>query len=148
MSEKTAADHHDILRKHLISLRSIFGTVWNRFYLVRPRTAQFLGEIFDYEVDLLIGSKSPFKIREMELLDPLKNNTLYLIDSAEQRALELLPLFKVVASPPSAENACYFYNRIDPNGTRLVSYHFEEQEEILDKFEDIAGTINWLSNAS
>jgi len=57
----------------------------------------------------------------------------------------LLPLFIVVPSPPSAENACYFYNRIGPDGTRFVSYHFEAQGEILDKFEDTSEVIKELS---
>jgi hypothetical protein len=148
VSDRTASEHHDILRKHLISLRSIFGTVWQRFSLIRPRVTQFSEGIYHYEVDMLMGSRSPFKIKEMELLDPLNNNDLYFIDSAEQRGLQLLPLFKVVASPPSAENACYFYNRIDPGGTRFVSYHFEGQEEILDTFEDTVKIINELSNVA
>jgi hypothetical protein len=148
VSDRTASERHDILRKHLISLRSIFGTVWQRFSLVRPRVTRFSEGIYHYEVDMLMGSRSPFKIRGLELLDPLNNNALYLIDSAEQRGLQLLPLFKVVASPPSAENACYFYNRIDPDGTRFVSYHFEGREELFDTFEDTVKTINELSSVT
>ena len=46
------------------------------------------------------------------------------------RALRLLPLVKVGPSPQSAKNACYFFNRLERDGARFVSYHFTDRPEV------------------
>jgi len=33
-------------------------------------------------------------------------------------------------SPKTAQNACYFYNRIDEKGIRWISYHFETDADV------------------
>src|SRR5262249_59989959 len=49
--------------------------------------------------------------QEVELVEPMDDGHLYLKSPEEKRALKLLPLIKVMPSPRTAENACYFYNR-------------------------------------
>jgi len=144
VSTKSAVARHEKLLNHLVSLRNIFGTVWQRLSLIRPGSTTFCEGIYDYEIEVLSGSRSPFKIEYFEMLEPLNQNALYLFDHSEKRALQLLPIFKIVASPSTAQNACYFYNRIESNGTRLVSYHFEAEEELIDKFEDTTAAIRGL----
>jgi hypothetical protein len=59
-----------------------------------------------------------------------------LLDPEGDRALKLLPFVRVMPSPKTEANACYFYNkRVTPN-QRFVSYHFEADSEIEDIFED------------
>ena len=38
-------------------------------------------------------------------------------------------------------NACYFYNRIDNNKFRMVSYHFEQEAELLIEDQDIGESL-------
>jgi hypothetical protein len=66
---------------------------------------------------------------------------LYLVSLKTGHALKLLPLLQVGASPASAKNACYFFNRLEKGGIRFVSYHFVDQPERTDKFEDTASAI-------
>ena len=59
----------------------------------------------------------------------------------EEKSLELLPLIKVKQDV----NACYFYNRIENNNVRFISYHFEPEPEIHeDTFQDTAKVITDL----
>jgi len=46
-------------------------------------------------------------------------------------ALELCPLLRIMPSPQSEENACYFYNRREDGKARFVSYHFDADSEVL-----------------
>ena len=39
------------------------------------------------------------------------------------------------AHPASAENACYFYNRSQKGTARFVSYHFDQEAEIVEEVE-------------
>ena len=59
----------------------------------------------------------------------MEHGVLYLKAQDERIALALLPLIKVMPSPRSAENACYFYNRQERDGVHFVSYHFEKEAE-------------------
>ena len=47
---------------------------------------------------------------------------LYLLSDAAARGLQLLPLVFIGASPPSAKNACYFFNRLEKDGVRFVDW--------------------------
>jgi len=80
-------------------------------------------------VNLLQGLNTPFLKETRKLSEPLKRNTLYLLDKDQDRAVELLPLVKISSGPKEAVNACYFYNRKQPNGARYVSYHFEKEAD-------------------
>jgi hypothetical protein len=43
--------------------------------------------------------------------------------------LQLGPLFRMRRSPETAQDACYFYDRLQPEGVRWVSHHYEPQPE-------------------
>ena len=54
--------------------------------------------------------------------------TLYL-DVGNSVPLELLPFFRMRSSPTGADNACYFFNRVEKEGIRWVSYYLEAKPE-------------------
>ena len=70
---------------------------------------------------------------------------LYLSKKDSQRALQLLPLIQVGASPKSAKNACYFFSRLERDGARFISYHFTDRPELTGQFPDTAETIKLLT---
>ena len=71
--------------------------------------------------------------------------SLYLSRKDCGKALKLLPLLKIGPSLHSARNACYFFNRLDGIGARFVSYHFTDEPEWSDKFDDVTETIDFLT---
>jgi hypothetical protein len=49
-------------------------------------------------------------------------------------------------SPKTAQNACYFYNRQQKDKKlRFVSYHFEQEAEVIDDFADTREAIRMIS---
>ena len=57
---------------------------------------------------------------------------------------QLWPMIKIMPSPRTEENACYFYNRRQPGGIRFLSYYFETDAEIVEAFDDTASTLATL----
>ena len=49
-------------------------------------------------------------------------------------------------SPKTALNACYFYNRRTKDGVRFVSYHYAEDSDVTQSFEDTARAVASLSH--
>jgi hypothetical protein len=77
----------------------------------------------------------------------MEHGVLYLKSQDDRNALALLPLIKVMPSPRSAENACYFYNRQERDSVRFVSYHFEKEADITGAFADTLQAIAKLNAA-
>ena len=61
-------------------------------------------------------------------------------------ALRLLPLMQIGPSPRSSKNACYFFNRLEKQGVRFLSYHYTDRPELTAAFEDTTDTIRMLSD--
>jgi hypothetical protein len=55
---------------------------------------------------------------------------------------------QVGSSPQSAKNACYFFNRLERDGARFISYHFAEKPELTSQFPDAAETIKLLTHVA
>ena len=48
-------------------------------------------------------------------------------------------------SPPETEaSACYFYNRVQGDKIRFVSYHFEGETESIKLYEDTAQALSMI----
>jgi hypothetical protein len=60
----------------------------------------------------------------------------------------VLPLVFIGASPPSAKNACYFFNRMEKDGVRFVSYHFADRAELTERFAEASAAIRSLAQTS
>ena len=72
---------------------------------------------------------------------------LYLASRDAGRALLLLPLIQIGPSPPSTKNACYFFNRVEKDHARFISYHFADQPEFKDRSVDTS-VIKLISDIS
>ena len=70
---------------------------------------------------------------------------LQLLSRDANRPLTLLPLMHVGASPASAKNACYFFNRVDTEGLRFVSYHYADESVQMARFDETAAVIRFLT---
>jgi hypothetical protein len=92
-----------------------------------------------------MGSNSEFLKETRSMGTWLDVERLYLSTKESRRALKLLPLVQVGPSPQSAKNACYFFNRMERDGARFVSYHFTDQPELTGKFDEATETIKFLT---
>jgi hypothetical protein len=128
-SKEIARDRNEQLVQQLQRFREAMGDVWTNTKLIRSTSCQFKRGIFDTEISLLMGSNSEFLPERRLMSECLDNEDLYLVSGANGHTLKLLPFVKFGASPPTAKNACYFYNRVDKEGSRFVSYHYEEVHE-------------------
>ena len=72
----------------------------------------------------------------------MDTNELYCYDVVTQRSLQLLHFVRMLAAPETEEIACYFYNRIEKNSVRWVSYHFEKAAERVEPDSAVLKIIN------
>ncbi len=121
----------DRLGVYLTKARECFGDMWSRYQLYRPREMKFVEGTFSVSADMLVGLATPFETVTIQTSEPLEHGHLYFFADGETRGLKLLPLIRVLPSPDTAENACYFYNRRQSDGVRFVSYHFEGGAEVV-----------------
>jgi hypothetical protein len=47
-------------------------------------------------------------------------------------------------SPTTEQNACYFYNRVERDGVRWISYHFENESEIVKPDDEVLQALSLL----
>jgi hypothetical protein len=131
LGSETAANLLVQLRSYLSEVRSCFGQAWDNYQLLLPTDrSEWTGQHHEVFVYLVQGPNTPFLKEKRRLREPLKRNTLYLLDKDRDQAIELLPLLKISNAPKEAANACYFYNRKQSDGVRYVSYHFEKEADI------------------
>jgi hypothetical protein len=144
VGEREAAQRHVTLRAELMKVRDAFRTSWDRYTLVLPGKSIFAGGIYRYTVQRIVGRCAPFEHVEAELAQPLEHGNLHLLGSEERTALHLIPFVRVMCSPSTAENACYFYNREQEDGVRFVSYHFEQEADVVNQFPDTSAMLQQL----
>jgi hypothetical protein len=127
------------------NLREACGSLFNEMELMyalhcRPRRGSF-----ENEVAVLAGSNSEFLKESREMAMFLDVESLYLGRKGSARALRLLPLVQVGSSPSSAKNACYFFNRLDRDGARFISYHHADTPEQSGSFPEAIEAIRTLT---
>lgn len=133
------------LETELARIRDIFRGVFDDLLLISPKQSEYRGGTFHYTVTNLMGSRTIFRQRTVQTAEPMDAEKLFLLDLNSHEPLELLPLMAMFTSPQSKEQACYFYNRMDKEGMRWVSYHFDEEaerrmatdEDLLNLFDEI-----------
>ena len=59
-------------------------------------------------------------------------------------SLRLRPLFTMQRSPESVEDACYFYDRIQADGIRWISYHYEPRPQVVRPDAELVDLIGEL----
>jgi hypothetical protein len=112
------------------------GTTWERYELVQPSECRFFGGIFNYKVRRVMGTRTPFATVERKTIEGMDDGVLHLLDPEGERSLKLLAFVRVMPSPKTEGNACYFYNRKQNENQRFISYHFEAESEVEKFFPD------------
>ena len=139
---------HNQLNDLVQTCRSIMGGVWERYELVQPCELRFVGGLFNYKVRIITGTRTPFVAEDRKTVEGMEDGHLHLLDPEGDRALRLLPFVRVMPSPKTESNACYFYNKRVAANQRFVSYHFEAEAEIEDNFEDTKFALDSLKPIS
>lgn len=101
-------------------------------------------EIYESTCRILNGTRSKFNKETAMTSKPLSPKELYLIHHGQYVAVKLLPLIQMRESPKTEQNAFYFYNRIDGDSVRMVSYHFEKDAELTDSIDGFSKAIEIL----
>jgi hypothetical protein len=132
VSSREASDRHLKLKDLLGRVRRAFGTAWDRFEAVIPGPSRFADGRFAYTLRRAVGKAFPFAETEALLTDPMEDGYLHFLGTGETRALKVLPFVRFGRSPEAAQSACYFYNRRQKGQIRFVSYHFEDEAELIE----------------
>jgi len=141
-----ARQRNDKLLSQVQLLREVFEETWQSTQLIFALQCQPQRGIFKNDIAVAMGSNPEFVKETRELASWLDVERLYILKKDAPHALELLPLVRVGPSPPSAKNACYFFNRLERDGARFVSYHYVDTPELTDTFTDAAEAIRKLSD--
>jgi len=135
---------HDHLTDLVQTCRSIMGTTWERYELIQPSACRYMGGIFNYRVRLIMGTRTPFVSSDRKTIQGMEDGHLHLHDPEGDRVLKLLPFVRVMPSPRTEANACYFYNRRVSQNQKFISYHFEADSEIEELFADTRDALDSL----
>lgn len=145
LSQVHAKLHNEKLLGEVEKLRGAMSDLWDSSVVVSPLHCRPRRGIFENEIAILKGSNSEFLKEPREMSTWLDVESLYIINGDQKSALKLLPLIRLNASPGTAKNACYFFNRTEPKGARFVSYHFKDQPELSDQFQETTEAIKRLT---
>ncbi|WIG60215.1 MAG: hypothetical protein OJF49_002963 [Ktedonobacterales bacterium] len=145
VGSSNARERLAILERLLADVRTVFGTRWQSYKLLKTGTASLREGVYRHQVEMIVGTRTPFEQAEVLTDEMMEDSQLYLLSVGERKPLRLFPLVKVMPSPKTAANACYFYNRMEgTKGLRFVSYHFEQDADITDGFPDTADALRQL----
>lgn len=146
VSQREAEHRNQQLIAEVEKLRNAFAGAWNESHLIRGLNCIPRQGAFENEVAIMMGSNSEFLKETRPMSIWLDVDNLYLNKQGMKKALKLLPLVTIGPSPHSAKNACYFFNRMERDGARFISYHYDETPEITGAFADAAETIRFLTD--
>jgi hypothetical protein len=141
LGTKGLSESHTELLDLLSMFRGVTGESWMQYQLIQPGDCRYKSGVYQYVVRVIMGTRSPFVTERRETISAMEDTQLHLLDSDSQQSLALLPFVRVMPSPKTASNACYFYNKVDSNNQIFVSYHFEEDSSVNDHFADVHQTL-------
>ena len=126
-----------LLQSQLTKIRGILGNCFDNNMLIQPLTNEYSSGVYINTVQSLMGAYNIFKKIVINTTIPLDINKLYWVNHEHLQPLELVPIVRFMSSPTDEENACYFYNRLEKDSIRWISYHFERQSEIIRMDEEL-----------
>lgn len=144
MGQAGIIETHRELMDLVQACRGFMGSNWARYQLVQPESPRFTNGQWHYEVRLIMGTRTPFAHAERVTDRGMEHERLHLLDADARQSLMLLPLVRVMPSPQTASNACYFYNKSESGNQHFVSYHFDAESHIEQTFEDTIAAIEGL----
>ena len=87
-----------------------------------------------------MGSSHFFDNKIFNAKKPMEYQALYLLHEESDEPIKLIPFVKFVRGPNTNKEVFYFYNRIDQQQIRYISFHDEEDSEtfidLYTEFED------------
>jgi hypothetical protein len=147
VGQEEAKFRNEQLLGQVEKLRQAMSDVWDAAVVVNALHCRPRRGVFENEIAILRGSNSEFLKESRSMSTWLDVDSLYIISGQQSGALKLLPLIQVSASPGTAKNACYFFNRTEREGARFVSYHFAGQPELSGQFQEATDAIRFLSES-
>ena len=145
VGQDEARIRNEQLLGQLEKLRLAMSDLWDSAVVVRALHTRARKGVFENEIAILKGSNSEFLKESRAMSTWLDVDSLYIVSGRQNDALKLLPLIQVGASPETAKNACYFFNRTEKEGARFISYHYAGQPELSGRFEEATDAIRFLS---
>ncbi|MFV5936941.1 hypothetical protein ACLIJS_02550 [Mammaliicoccus sciuri] len=145
-SIEKAKERLNLLERELQNLRSFIGDVFDEYHLIQPGQGYFTEELFNCNCHILQGTRNTFIEKDYKFIKGLDVKYLYLYEEGNYEALKLLPFIKMMPSPNTQVNACYFYNRIDKDGVRMVSYYFDQDADVIIDDDGIPNLLETLEN--
>ena len=136
-----------LLESSLSDVRQVISDRYSTVSLLSPESSEYSEGIYYYRVKALMGITTTFQKEFVKTLDPMDNQELYLIHDNQLKPIKLLPFIRLMKSPKTKQNACYFYNRLNKEGVRWVSYHFESEAEIVRPDDEIRSTLLLLRSS-
>jgi hypothetical protein len=125
----------------LAQTQHLFGWSFETWTLLRPMVMTYSRGVFDLTAAILTGTNPTFRKKQVQLAQPLEASRLHLLNDNSPQALELIPLIRVIAGNKTGEDACYFYNRLEGDEVRWVSYHFHADPELILPDDDVTELV-------
>lgn len=145
VGQDEAKIRNEQLLEEVQKFRALTGDLWLETQLIRGLHCRPRHGMFENEIAIMMGSNSEFLKEARQMNNWLDVEHLYLSRKDASGSLRLLPLIQVGPSPQSAKNACYFFNRLEKDGVRFISYHFTDQPELKGPFDEALKTIRFLT---
>jgi hypothetical protein len=147
VGQEEALLRNEQLVSELQKLREVVSSTWAETQLIRALHTVHRRGVFENEVAVLMGSNSEFLKETRTMTISMDVERIYLSNRRSGQALKLLPLVQIDHAPQSAKNACYFFNRLERDGARFVSYHYVDKPEVKGQFDDATEVIRFLTEA-
>jgi len=144
LGDRAHKRHLLLLESKLSEVRKVMKDKWEDILLLSPMKNEYSEGIFEYQVKAIMGTRTPFQQVTVKTLVPMDKSNIYILHPQQQRPLELLPFIRLMESPKTQANAMYFYNRIINGKVRWVSYHFDEESEIIRRDSAVDSAIMLL----
>lgn len=133
-----------LLESELGGLRQLFVDAFEDVILIKPKNNQYQDGVYDNQFLSIMGSRQKFNESRCNTVVPLDSRKLYFGGKDSERHLELLPFVKLFVDVEMGINACYFYNRMNGNQVRWITYHHEPRPEMISIEDDLAQLIEFL----
>jgi hypothetical protein len=138
---------HARLAALLTKLGELLGPYLGGVMLVRPGAGRKRRGVVQYDrAELLQGPQGIFRQVSVATSESggLEDSELYLLSPSENpapTALRLEPFVRLKHSPPDAQNACYFYAKVNGDEVEFVSHHFEGRPRITEPDAEVVELI-------
>ncbi|HEY5536239.1 MAG TPA: hypothetical protein VIL99_15050 [Ignavibacteria bacterium] len=134
------------LENHLVSMKEFLINAFADCTLHVAGKMTYNDGTFIVDTKLLKGSHSIFKDERLNVSIPMEEGKQYILHIDQNKPILFLPLIKLLSSPQSEMNACYFYNRLEKNNhIRLISYHFDGKPEQNIEDPELVDALNLLT---